>query len=108
MTQKPKGTKGLRRKLQREKQTAAIEIKRALLEAGKAIDEQTAELITLRRILISERAQVIYYSEKYEKFCKQQCLDLAAVSFLDIPEAEQEAFIKRAVVELSVDKVTVQ
>jgi len=101
MSKFPKGHKGLRRKLRDEKQVAAIEIKRAMLEASKALDEQAQELVALKRILISERAQVIFYTDKYEAFLKGECMDVKAVGFLDLDETLQEPYVKRAIVELS-------
>lgn len=101
MTQLPKGNKGLRAKLRRETQIANLELKRALLEASKALDSQTQELTAMRRILISERAQVIYYTDKYVAFVKHECVDVIAQGFLELDESVQEPYIKRAIEELS-------
>jgi hypothetical protein len=101
MSKLPKGNKGLRAKLRDEKRTANINIRQAMLEASKAIDEQLQELMAYRRLLISERAQVIYYSDKYLACLSRECLDLVAVNFLDLEESLQEPYVKRAVLELS-------
>lgn len=101
MSKFPKGNKGLRRKLAQEKQITTMEVKRALLEASKALDSQTQELVALKRILISERAQVIYYTDKYVACLRGECLDLKPMNFLDLEEAQQERYVKQAVTELS-------
>lgn len=101
MGKNPKGIKGFRRKLQAAKTVAIVEMKRAMREASIALDQQAQEIIALKRILISERAQVIYYTSKYESFIHRACAEVRAVGFLDLPEAEQEVFVKRAVKELS-------
>lgn len=101
MAKTPRGIKGFRRKLQAAKTVAIGEMKRAMREASIALDTQAQELIALKRILISERAQVIYYTEKYLQFIKRECMDLVPKGFLDLPEAQQEVFIKRSVKELS-------
>jgi hypothetical protein len=101
MSKLPKGNKGLRAKLRKEKLISAIEIRRAMKEASDAIDSLTQELISLKRILISERAQVIYYSDKYLAFLQRECLDLVAQNFLDLDESLQEPYVKRAIKELS-------
>lgn len=100
---KPKGMKGIRAKLARQKAIAAVEVKRALIEASKALDRQTQELVALRRIIISERAQIIYYTEKYRAHASRECVELVAIGFLDLTEAQQEHYIKLAVTELNGD-----
>lgn len=97
----PKGMKGIRAKLARQKQATTAEVKRALLEAAKAIEQQGQELTALRRIIISERAQVIYYTEKYRSFVSRECVELVAVGFLDLSEAQQEHYIKLSIAELN-------
>lgn len=101
MSQFPKGNKGLRAKLRREKQITAAETRRALMEASKALDQQSEELVALKRIVISERAQVIYYSDKYLACLNKECCDVTAVNFLDLDESLQEPYVRRAVQELS-------
>lgn len=101
MSREPRGQKGLRRKLLRETLMANKEAKKAILEAAKALDSQTEEIKALRRILVSERAQVIYYTDKYLACLKKECLDLQAIGFLGLSESEQEPYVKRAIEELS-------
>jgi hypothetical protein len=101
MSKFPKGNKGLKRKLRSEQQSTNLEVRRALLEASAALDAQTGELIALRRVVISERAQVIYYSDKYLAFLAHECVDVKAVNFLDLDESVQEPYVKRAIEELS-------
>jgi predicted MarR family transcription regulator len=98
---KPKGIKGIRAKLARQKSIAATEVKRALMEASKALDRQTQEITALRRIIISERAQIIYYTEKYRSFIARECVELVAIGFLDLSEAQQEHYIKLSIKELN-------
>lgn len=97
----PKGKKGLRAKLCREKQITTVEVKRALTEASKALDSQTQELVALKRILISERAQVIFYSDKYIACLRGECIDLKPQNFLELEESLQERYVKQAVTELA-------
>lgn len=101
MSREPKGQKGMRRKLLREMLISNKEAKKAIFEASKVMDLQTEEIKALRRILISERAQVIYYTDKYLACLKKECLDLQPVGFLCLPESEQEPYVKRAIEELS-------
>ena len=89
------------RELRKIKRVTALQIKEAMKEASDALDLQSQEIIALKRILISERAQVIYYSDKYLAFLGHECLDLQPMNFLDLPEEQQEPYIKRAVIELS-------
>lgn len=101
MSKFPKGNKGMRRKLQREKAIAAVNVKQAMHEASKALDEQQHEIVALHRILISERAQVIFYSDKYLACLRKECVDPGPVNFLTLDESVQEPYVKRAVQELS-------
>ena len=100
MAKQPKGIKGMKRKLRTQKAMTNTSIKHAMQAASEAIDRLSQECQALHRILISERAQVIYYTEKYAAFVKRECVELVAKGFLDLTEAEQEGFIKRAVAEL--------
>lgn len=102
----PKGPKGMKRKLQRVRKETASAVKFAMVEASKAIDQQGQEIIALRRIIISERAQLIFYCEKYQQAIAGQLFDLEAVDFLKMPEEQQEIFVKRAVRELNDGEIT--
>jgi hypothetical protein len=97
----PKGIKGTQRKLLRETLIANRGMKEAITVASEALDQSGRELMILRRLLISERAQVIYYSDKYLACLKGECLDLKPANFLDLDESVQEPYVKRAVMELS-------
>lgn len=103
----PKGIKGMRRKLKAEQQISRIEIKRAMKAASEAIDRQGQEIGALKRILIAERAQVIYYTEKYRAHVARECLELVAVGWLTLSEEVQEKYIKLAVEELQCDAAIV-
>lgn len=98
---KPKGVKGTRRQLRQATQMTAAAVKHAMLEASKAIDEQGQQVAALHRVLISERAQLIYYVEKYRRAVTRESVELAVVPFLELSEAQQEIFIKQAVKELA-------
>lgn len=104
---KPKSMKSFKKKLREQKAVTAAEMRRAVNEASKALDQQTGELVAMRRIVISERAQVIYYAEKYRAMVAHECLDLTAVGFLDLTEQQQEKFVKLAVKELHSDEASV-
>jgi len=95
-----KASNRMKRRLDQIKKMSAKQTAAAMNAASEALDRQAHEITALKRILISERAQVIYYTEKYEKFVQRECLDVVAKSFLDLIEAEQEPFVKRAIVEL--------
>lgn len=97
----PKGIKGFKKKLRQQTLATNAEIRRAMKTASKAIDQQSQELSALRRILISERAQVIYYTEKYRAMVMRECLDVAPKGFLDLKEDEQTKYIKQAIQELN-------
>lgn len=99
--QLPKGKKGMKRKLRETKALTAAAIKSAMLAASQSLDSQAQEIIALKRILISERAQVIYYTEKYSQFIQGKCFDRVPIGFLELAESEQEVFIKQAIKELS-------
>lgn len=98
---KPKGMKAMKSKLRKAKEVSVFEMKRAIDAASKALDQQTAELVTMRRILYSERAQIIYYVEKYRSMVAHECLDLTPIGFLDLSEPQQEKYIKLAIAELT-------
>lgn len=102
MSKQPKGIKGTKRQLRTMQTISRIEIKRAMKAASEAIDHQSQENQALRRIIISERAQVIYYAEKYQAHVARECLELVAKGFLDLSEEQQEVYVKRAIQELNV------
>lgn len=95
--------KRLQKRLQQLKRMTSKQTAAAMNAASEALDKLQQENQALRRILISERAQVIYYTSKYEAFVAHTCIDLKAVGFLDLPEAIQESYVKKAVRELSGD-----
>lgn len=97
----PSGIKGFRRKLQAAKAQTFVAMKQAMNEASIALDQQTEEINALKRLLISERAQVIYFTDKYVSCLKLKCFDVEPQGFLDLPEAKQEPYVVRAVKELS-------
>jgi 5,10-methylene-tetrahydrofolate dehydrogenase/methenyl tetrahydrofolate cyclohydrolase len=87
--------------LKHAKAEASQEIRNAIQAASDALDQQSQEIVALRRIIIGERAQVIYYSEKYRATIARECVELVAVGYLDLPEELQEKFVKQAIVELN-------
>ncbi len=103
MSNTPKGIKGTRRKLRELKATTQSAIRLAMHEASKAIDQQTQELAAMRRILIAERAQVIYYTDKYCAAIAKTCVDVQPIPFLDLSEEKQTEYTKRAILELNGD-----
>lgn len=107
MKKEPKGVKGWKARLRKVKQISARETRQALLAASDAIDRQAQELVAMRRILYSERAQIIYYTDKYRSMVDRQCLDPVAVGFLDLPEDHQSHYIKLAIKELTGDATIV-
>lgn len=99
---KPIGMKGTRRKLLAQ----ALETNRyqakAVSAAAEALEDQSRELVNLRRIIISERAQVIFYTERCIAYAEHRCLDVVVPDFNQQPEEIREKFIKKAVEELSI------
>ncbi len=100
----PKGLKGFKRKLRAQKQLTQKEIKQAMLEASNAIDRQAQEIAALKRIIIGERAQLIFYTDKAVAYARGKCLDPMVPNFLDQPEDLKESYIKRAMQELESDQ----
>ena len=104
MKKQPKSITAGKNSLKHATQLAGEEMLAAMEAATLAIDTLQDQTLALRRILISERAQVIYYSGKYQAFVKRECVEVAAVGFLDLDEAEQEKYVKQAVLELKPDE----
>lgn len=104
MKKQPKGIKGFKRKFREQKLSTAAEIRRAMLAASKAIDEQTKEILALKRIMIAERAQLIFYTDRCVAYAEHRCLDVVVPNFLDLEDSLKEPYIKRAVQELSQDE----
>lgn len=103
MSKEPKGIKGTKAKLRRQRQLTSAEVRRALLEASKAIDQQSREIDAYKKIVTGERAQVIYYQEKYVAMVKRECLDAVPVGWLNLDEKQQLEFTKKAIIELYSD-----
>lgn len=99
MSKQPRSRKAETNRLKHATRIAASEVKRAMKSASEALDQQSQQIIALRRLLLSERAQVIYYTEKYRAVVAGECLELVAVGFLDLSEEQQEKYIKLALVE---------
>lgn len=108
---------GKKTKLERVKQTSAREMTRAMVEAAKAIDRLTLKEIslrkangalaetveTLKKIIISERAQLIYYTQKALDFMHHKDVSVVLTNFADLPESAQEAYVKKAIAEVGSD-----
>jgi hypothetical protein len=94
-------SKLMQRRLDQVKKMTTKAVAAAMNAASEALDARLQEIAALKRILISERAQVIYYTDKYQKFTDGKCFDVVAIGFLSLPESEQEIFIKQAIKELS-------
>ena len=104
---KPHGIKGTRQKLLQQAIQTNRTQHRAIVAASRAMDEQTQELISLRRIIISERAQVIFYTDRCIAYAENRCLDVKVPNFLEQPDEVKEGYIRRAVTELSIDAAIV-
>ena len=97
----PKSIESKRQKLMDQAlKTNRLQAK-AMKAASLALDQQSQELIALRRILISERAQLIFYTERCIAYAEHRCLDLVVPDFMKMPEEVQEEFVKRAAIELA-------
>jgi hypothetical protein len=93
-------TQRAKKKLAEATKLSTAEVTRALAEASKAIDRLGAENAGLRRIIVAERAQVIYYTDQAVAFAERKTLDLALKPFQELNDEQREAFVKRAIVEL--------
>lgn len=76
------------------------QVKKAMLEASVAIDRLSGEVASLKQIIISERAQLIYFTELAVGYAKHEIVDITIKNFSDLPEDKQEAYIKQAIREL--------
>lgn len=99
---KPIGLKGTRKKLLAQTLETNRYQAKAITAASEALTEQSVELMKLRSIIISERAQVIFYTERCFAYAEHRCLDLIVPDFNKLPEEIREKFIKRAVEELAI------
>lgn len=104
MKKPPKGIKGFKRRLRDQKNVTAKQINQAMRAAEQAIDSQAAEILALKRILIAERAQLIFYTDRCVAYAEKRCLDILVPNFLDLEDSLKEPYIKRAVHELSQDE----
>lgn len=93
-----------RQKLLDQALKANRQMGKAMKAASDAIDRQTQELIALRRILISERAQLIFYTDRCVAYAERRCLDVVVPNFLDQADEVKEAYIKKAALELTQDE----
>jgi hypothetical protein len=93
----------LRKKLDQVKNATAKEIHNSLVMASQAIDRQTEEIKALRRIIVSERAQLIYMSDMALGYAQRRIVDLTIKNFSDLPEATQQEYVKKAIEELGSD-----
>jgi len=100
MKKKPRSVIAAKNRLKHEVEHNSEQILQAMQEAMDALDQKSQEAIALRRIIISERAQVIYYTEKYRAHVARECLELSATGFLDLTEEQQEKYVKLAIKEL--------
>jgi len=97
--------------LKHETENTDAEVYFAMEAASDAIDTLSAERtrlsdenLALRKIIIGERGEAIYYRDKYLAFIKRECVELVAVPFRDLAEAEQESYIKKAILELECEE----
>jgi hypothetical protein len=72
----------MQRRLDQVKKMTTKAVAAAMNAASEALDARLQEIAALKRILISERAQVIYYTDKYQKFTDGKCFDTVAIGFL--------------------------
>lgn len=89
-----KASNRMQRRLDQVKKMTTKAVAAAMNAASESLELKIQEIAALKRILIAERAQVVYYTEQYQR------LEMSPVGFLDLPEAKQESYVKRAVIEL--------
>lgn len=95
-------------KLKKMKDLTSQEVTRALQAASMSLDGLQAQVASLRRMVITERAQVIYYTDQALAFCRRETVAVTVVNFADLEEPIKEAYVKKAILELEGDQETVQ
>lgn len=93
-----------KKKLAAESKMTNAQVRAAMLEASRAIDTLSGEVGSLKRIIIAERAQVIYYTERALAFARRETLDVELVNFADLPDEKKEKYVKQAIEELGSDE----
>lgn len=95
-------------KLTQVKDLTTKEVTRALRAASMSIDNLNIQLSSMRRMVITERAQVIYYTDQALAFCRRETVAITVVNFADLEEPIKEAYVKKAIFELEGDQENVQ
>jgi hypothetical protein len=93
-----------KKKLTATKELTTREVGAAMAEASQAIDHLSQEVQALKRIIVAERAQVIYYTERALAFMKRETAEVTLVNFADLPEDKQQRFVVQAIKELGSDE----
>lgn len=95
-------------KLKKLKDLSVAEMTRAMQAASMSIDSLSAQVASMRRMVITERAQVIYYTDQALAFCRRETVAVTVVNFAELEDAIKEAYVKKAIFELEGDQETVQ
>lgn len=91
--------KSLKRQLQIQEAKTAQTVRAAIEAASSAIDDLTQRNTALERIIIGERAEALYYIEKYLALSPQP------IPFRDLTEDQQTAFHVKAIKDLGIIRV---
>jgi hypothetical protein len=111
MKKQPTSITAAKNQRKHEKEQTDAQVYFAMEAASDAIDilsadrtRLTAENVALRKIIIGERGEAIYYRDKYLAFVKRECVEFVPIPFRDLPEAEQESYVKKAILELECEE----
>jgi hypothetical protein len=104
---KPDRNAAAKKKLRKEKVMTSVDVATAMKEASAAIDRLSSEAAALRRIIIAERAQVIYYTDQALGYSRREILDVALKGFDQIPEERQQLYVQRAIAELGSEEAMI-
>jgi predicted ribosome-associated RNA-binding protein Tma20 len=94
-------------KFKKAKDLTTQEVTRALNAASMSIDGLQAQVASMRRMIITERAQVIYYTDQALAFCRRETVAVTVIGFADLEDPIKEAYVKKAILELEGDQTTV-
>jgi phosphoribosyl-ATP pyrophosphohydrolase len=94
--------------LKGQKQLTNAEINKAMKEAASAIDALEADNNQLKRMMVWERAQLIYFTNLVMEYTRgQRVVGTPIRAFNELPEPEQQKLVARAVAELKDPRVNV-
>jgi hypothetical protein len=76
-------------------------------QASNAIDHLTQEVTSLKRIIVAERAQLIYYTERALAFMRREDVSVELTNFSDLPEERKQGYVEQAIRKLGSDQAVI-